>query len=130
MADDDELNADDAVPFGDDAEDAIDAADDEEPLLAEGVGAESFADAAEGDAGPVAVDDEAGDADEESGSRRGRRATSAETMNEQARRSLRARLESDVEAFLRRGGKIEAVPMDVRADAPKKPESKYGSRSI
>ncbi len=53
-----------------------------------------------------------------------------DVANIEARRHVREQLESDVEAFLRRGGKIVAVEEDLRADPPKKPESKYGTRSI
>jgi hypothetical protein len=47
-----------------------------------------------------------------------------------AKEATRQRLASDVEAFLKRGGSIESVPQDVRADPPKKPESNYGRGSI
>ena len=53
-----------------------------------------------------------------------------DVANIEARRHVREQLESDVEAFLRGGGKIVAVEEDLRADPPKKPESKYGTRSI
>lgn len=53
-----------------------------------------------------------------------------DVANIEARRHVREQLESDVEAFLRKGGKIIEVAEDVRADPPKKPESKYGTRSI
>jgi hypothetical protein len=53
-----------------------------------------------------------------------------DVANIEARRHVREQLESDVEAFLRKGGKIVEVAEDVRADPPKKPESKYGTRSI
>ena len=53
-----------------------------------------------------------------------------EVANVEARRQVREQLESDVEMFLRKGGHIQAIPDDVRADPPKKPESKYGTRSI
>ena len=47
-----------------------------------------------------------------------------------AKEAARQRLASDVEAFLKRGGAIETVEQDVRADPPKKPESNYGRGSI
>jgi hypothetical protein len=53
-----------------------------------------------------------------------------DVANIEARRHVREQLESVVEAFLRKGGKIVEVAEDVRADPPKKPESKYGTRSI
>ena len=42
----------------------------------------------------------------------------------------RNQLAEDVERFLARGGKIEEVPRDLRADPPKKPENNYGRGSI
>jgi hypothetical protein len=47
-----------------------------------------------------------------------------------ARKDLRQKLADDVEAFLKRGGAIQDVPQDQRADPPKKPESNYGRGSI
>lgn len=81
----------------------------------------------------VASDEEDGDAEE--GAPRGKRVAAEpvaveDVANIEARRHVREQLESDVEAFLRNGGKIVEVAEDVRADPPKKPESKYGTRSI
>jgi hypothetical protein len=42
----------------------------------------------------------------------------------------RRRIQSEIEAFLAGGGKINSVPNNVVADPPKKPESKYGSQPI
>ena len=42
----------------------------------------------------------------------------------------RLRLQSDVEAFLARGGKIEEVPTSAIGDPPKKPVSSYGGQPI
>ena len=42
----------------------------------------------------------------------------------------RKRLQADVEAFLARGGTIERIDTNVMADAPRKPESKYGGQPI
>ena len=53
-----------------------------------------------------------------------------DVANVEARRQVREQLETDVEAFLRKGGQIVEIADDVRADPPKKPESKYGTRSI
>ncbi|MEM6707910.1 MAG: hypothetical protein AAF648_03925 [Pseudomonadota bacterium] len=47
-----------------------------------------------------------------------------------ARDAERSKLASDIEAFLARGGSIEEVPKDFRADPPKKPQSNYGRHSI
>lgn len=81
----------------------------------------------------VASDEEDGDAEE--GAPRSKRVAAEpvaveDVANIEARRHVREQLESDVEAFLRKGGKIVEVAEDVRADPPKKPESKYGTRSI
>lgn len=58
------------------------------------------------------------------------RAESVVVHSPAAKEAQRQRLASDVEAFLKRGGAIESVPQDVRADPPKKPESNYGRGSI
>lgn len=43
---------------------------------------------------------------------------------------VRAQMASEVEAFLSRGGAVTEVQRGHRADPPRKPESKYGSRPI
>lgn len=48
----------------------------------------------------------------------------------EAREGVRNQLAADLEAFLARGGNIEEVPRDFRADPPKRPESSYGRGSI
>lgn len=47
-----------------------------------------------------------------------------------AREGVRSQLAADVEAFLARGGNIEEVPRDFRADPPKRVENSYGRGSI
>lgn len=47
-----------------------------------------------------------------------------------ARENARQSLASDVEAFLRQGGRIAEIPRDLRADPPRKPENNYGRGSI
>jgi hypothetical protein len=47
-----------------------------------------------------------------------------------ARESLRKQIESDVEAFLARGGVISEIPANVVADPPRKPTSNYGGQPI
>lgn len=47
-----------------------------------------------------------------------------------AREPVRSQIAADVEAFLKRGGNIEEVPRDFRADPPRRPESSYGRGSI
>ncbi len=46
------------------------------------------------------------------------------------REALRSQMASEVEAFLKAGGKVEQVERGKRADPPRKPESQYGSRPI
>jgi len=46
------------------------------------------------------------------------------------RQQLRSEMESEIEAFLKGGGKIDQIEPNVMADPPKKPESNYGSRPI
>ena len=43
---------------------------------------------------------------------------------------VRNQLAEDVERFLKKGGNIEAVPVDFRADPPQRPENTYGRGSI
>ena len=77
----------------------------------------------------VEVDDE----DEEvtaAPAARSRKIEQVEVHSSAARAALRDTIAADVEAFLKRGGSIEKVAADQRADPPKKPESNYGRGSI
>jgi len=79
----------------------------------------------------VEVDDE--DEDEEVAAApvaRSRKVEQVEVHSTAARAALRDTIAADVEAFLKRGGSIEKVATDQRADPPKKPESNYGRGSI
>jgi len=42
----------------------------------------------------------------------------------------REKIQSDIEAFLASGGKINSIDSNVVADPPKKPSSSYGSQPI
>ncbi len=53
---------------------------------------------------------------------------SVRTLN--ARKRIRDQLEADVEAFLSNGGAIQEVEVNVTADPPTKPVSRYGGRPI
>jgi len=44
--------------------------------------------------------------------------------------NIRQQMASEVEAFLQQGGAVKEVQRGHRADPPKKPENKYGSRPI
>lgn len=46
------------------------------------------------------------------------------------RERARRQLESDIEAFLASGGKIQSIDSNVMADPPKKPQSNYGGQPI
>lgn len=46
------------------------------------------------------------------------------------REAMRQQLQSDVEAFLARGGRINEIPANVVSDPPKKPQSNYGGQPI
>lgn len=46
------------------------------------------------------------------------------------RARARMQLESDIEAFLASGGKIQSIDNNVMADPPKKPQSNYGGQPI
>ena len=60
----------------------------------------------------------------------GSKEESADERTVESRRRLREMLTSQVEEFLNKGGKIEAVPSNITANPPKKPESNYGNRPI
>ncbi|MCR6653280.1 MAG: hypothetical protein NVV73_18095 [Cellvibrionaceae bacterium] len=47
-----------------------------------------------------------------------------------AREALRQQIQSDVEAFLARGGTISEIPPNVVSDPPRKPQSNYGGQPI
>jgi len=47
-----------------------------------------------------------------------------------ARESLRRQLQADVEEFLKHGGQIEQVPINVRAETLNQPASNYGRESF
>ncbi len=54
----------------------------------------------------------------------------AETRSVESRVRIRSVLDSDVDKFLKSGGKINSIKSNVIADPPKRPESSYGSKSI
>ncbi|MDX1451290.1 MAG: hypothetical protein R3183_01950 [Oleiphilaceae bacterium] len=54
---------------------------------------------------------------------------SSESSEEQ-RNDVRNQLNSDVEAFLKNGGRVQQIADNVRADPPKKPNMTYGSAPI
>ena len=47
-----------------------------------------------------------------------------------AREAERVALRTDIEAFLREGGKVTRVPAHLRADGPRKPQNNYGKGSL
>lgn len=47
-----------------------------------------------------------------------------------AREALRQQIQSDVEAFLAKGGVISEIPPNVVSDPPRKPQSNYGGQPI
>ena len=51
-------------------------------------------------------------------------------FNEATKPDLRSQLENEVERFLQKGGQIEKIPMNKRANPPQKPASNYGRKSI
>lgn len=55
---------------------------------------------------------------------------SAEAHSVASKEPVRSQLAADVERFLKQGGQIQEVPVDFRADPPKRPESNYGRGSI
>ncbi len=49
---------------------------------------------------------------------------------ESLRNDVRQQLSSDVDAFLKNGGRVQQIADNVRADPPKKPSMTYGSAPI
>ncbi|MFT7686010.1 MAG: hypothetical protein ACI9FB_001355 [Candidatus Azotimanducaceae bacterium] len=47
-----------------------------------------------------------------------------------ARQIVRNQLESDVAAFLSKGGSVQEVEANITADPPSKPSAKYGGQPI
>ena len=60
----------------------------------------------------------------------GSRDEPAEERTVESRKKLRKSLDSQIEEFLKNGGKIEQVPSSISADPPKKPSGDYGNRPI
>lgn len=46
------------------------------------------------------------------------------------KQKIRGQLQDDIEAFLQKGGKVQMIERDVRADPPRKPNAQYGSSPI
>ncbi|PID42894.1 MAG: hypothetical protein CSB48_08725 [Proteobacteria bacterium] len=51
-------------------------------------------------------------------------------LTEKQRRDIRLNLNRDIEAFLSRGGRVQVIDANVRADPPRKPSVNYGSAPI
>jgi len=47
-----------------------------------------------------------------------------------SKKNMQSQLEIDMAAFLSKGGRIQEVDMNISADPPVKPTSKYGGGSI
>ena len=60
----------------------------------------------------------------------GSREESADERTVESRKKLRASMDAQIEAFLKKGGEIEEVPSNITSDPPKKPSSEYGNRPI
>jgi SutA RNAP-binding domain len=75
-------------------------------------------------------DDEEADASVAKPVGRAARGEVPEAHSVEARDEVRKSLAADVEAFLARGGSIQTVADDQRAEAPKKPDSSFGRRSV
>ena len=54
----------------------------------------------------------------------------ASHLDVDCRKKVRDQLQSEVEAFLAKGGEIQKVDRNVSGDPPQKPENSYTSRSI
>ncbi len=60
----------------------------------------------------------------------GSREEGADSRTLASRKRLREKVDTEVEEFLARGGKIDHVDAHVTADPPKRPTSSYGQRPI
>ncbi len=60
----------------------------------------------------------------------GSREEAAASRTVASRNRLRKKVDSEVEAFLASGGKINYIDPNVTSDAPKRPVSQYGQRPI
>ncbi|MFK0573382.1 hypothetical protein [Endozoicomonas sp.] len=60
----------------------------------------------------------------------GSRDEPAEERTVESRKKLRASLDAQIEAFLKKGGEIEEVQSNITADPPQKPSGEYGNRPI
>ncbi len=54
----------------------------------------------------------------------------AETRTVATRERLRDKMQSEIEAFLAKGGEIATIDPNVMTDPPRKPTSDYGSQPI
>ncbi len=54
----------------------------------------------------------------------------AEAMSMTARKQMRDQLQRDIEEFMKRGGQVQQIEDNVRADPPRKPAADYGSSPI
>jgi hypothetical protein len=82
-------------------------------------------------------DDDGDDADDGDGAPSAKKKSKAKAAVDvealpsvEAKQKERDALARAMEEFLSRGGKVQEVDVNVVADPPKKPESKYGSRPI
>lgn len=57
-------------------------------------------------------------------------ADSAAQLTEKQRKEIRDSLDRDIEAFLSRGGQVQQIADNVRADPPRKPNINYGAAPI
>jgi len=53
-----------------------------------------------------------------------------EAISLTARKKMREQLQRDIEEFMKRGGQVQQIEDNVRADPPRKPAMDYGSSPI
>ncbi|WLQ12257.1 hypothetical protein O5O45_21260 [Hahella aquimaris] len=75
-----------------------------------------------------AYDSGAADSDDEGAAVK--QAANSESQSLAIKNKIREQLQSDIEAFLQRGGQVQTIANDVRADPPRKPDMQYGSNPI
>lgn len=84
----------------------------------------------ENDAKDEMDDDEASDSEKAAIDKELAEAAAVAQSSLAARNKMRETMQSEIEAFLAKGGKIQQIDDNVMAEPPKKPTSNYGSQPI
>lgn len=102
----------------------------EEALENDSIETEAADDGDDDDSYSASSNDYDSDSDDDSSSGGGSSDDHLVDYSVKSRETARAALNSQIEEFLSRGGKINLIENNVTADPPRKPTSNYGSRPI